>query len=166
MLVLLPIAGLYRLTAAETFTNWNGVAFGLVVPKTNLVAGEKVFASIVISNALDTEYHVPWSRNLCSCGFGEFSIVEMSSGKTIDCNLSREGRMFHSFSLGTIKGHESQSFQFDLSEGYALTNRGIFIVQAKGWLPERDAPKQRSIVLTPPLVLWLSPETESNVSSK
>jgi hypothetical protein len=162
----LLVVGLCCLNAAETFTNWNGFTLELIIPQTNLVAGGNIPASIVVSNALDTDCHIPWSKNLCSCGFAEFSIFEMISGKNIDCNLSTEGRMFHSFSLGTLTGHQSQSFQFDLGEGYALTNAGVFIVQVKGWLPYRESPKQRSVVLTPPIFLQLSPKPETNAPPK
>jgi hypothetical protein len=167
ILLFLPSLNLQRLWAETTFTNQDNLGFGLMIPKTNLIAGDKVIASMIVSNGLDVERSVGWGTgNPCSIGFGEFLIMEKSNGRKIDCAIPFEDRVgFVSESLGIMGGHQSRAFEFNLADGYALTNAGVYTVQAVGKFQYHETPNNRFTLLAPPITVWLSPKAETNSMS-
>lgn len=168
ILLFVSSASLWQLLGETTFTNQDGLGFGLVVSKTNLTVGDKVLASMIVSNGLDVERTVGWATgNPCSTKFGEFLIIEKDSGKRIDCTLPLRHRIdFVSESLGVFEGHESQEFGFNLVDGYGLTNAGIYTVQAMGKFQYHESPEKRFTLLTPPIVVYLAPKAETNSTAR
>ena len=164
------IAALGTCTAGETYTNWDGLYVGLVIPKTNVVFGDEIRASIVISNSVEKEHIVRWQTgDSCSCGFGTFEIVEVSSGKQIECKFSREERG-HIIGSGSVhlQPHQSRVFSLDLMNGYAISNAGPYSVTASRWFPLNEPPtnNQYMTVTTPPVFIFISPKPETNAPPK
>lgn len=169
-IVLFFIAALTFCRASEADTNWNGLNIGLVISETNIVVGDEISASIVISNSDESERIVRWQTgDPCNCGFGTFEIVEMSSGKEIECKFSREERG-HIIGSGSIhlQPHKSQTYDLNLTAGYAITNVGSYSVKAVSWFPINEPPTNNRYVpvKTPPLTIWLSQKEETNAPSK
>jgi hypothetical protein len=151
--------------ASESWTNWTWANIGLSIPKTNFVVGEKIPASIILSNADDRQHFIFHdSSDLSSCGFGWFSIVEVSSGKKADYSLVPSGRG----SMRLIAGHKSESFDFDLAAGYPITNAGLYNVQAVGWFPINEPPTNAANVTkaTQPIIILLSQKPKTNAPPK
>lgn len=144
-----------HVNASQTFTNWDGLVFNLVLPQTNITAGNNVPATIVVSNSTEVTRYMRVRDGICGCGFASFSIVEVSSRKTIKCALGFSGDA-SSFGLG-LQGHKSQSFDFDLKVGYGLTRAGDYSVQASGWFPLQEPPNGKlTNIITPPIIISLT----------
>lgn len=142
--------------------------FRLVIPKTNFVAGEKIPASLIASNALDRERLLDWhSGDPCWAGIGEFLIVEERSGKRMDCVAPLDERAHvMSASLGPLLDHASQEFPAELLRGYTLTHAGAYSVQAAGKFRLLESPTTYVTLTTPPVITSLSPRIETNVVEK
>jgi hypothetical protein len=162
------LIGTLCVRAETTFTNWDGLFFGITVSETNVIAGGKVAASMIVSNTLDRERYVGWSHgNACSSGFGEFLIIEKNSGKRADCIVPLEDRgAIISASLGKYEKHTARTFEFDLVEGYAVTNAGVYTVQAVGQFHSLEASDKHFTVTTPPITIVLSPSGQTNNAAK
>ena len=150
----------FPIKASESWTNWTWVNLGLSIPQTNLVIGGKILASIVVSNTVNEEHVVFYdSVQPCNCGFGWFSIVEVSSGKKVKYFFTPTG-------FGSVEkhlaGHKLESFDFDLTRCYAITNAGLYSVSVTGWFPisESLTNQQYATVVTPPIIISLSPKIE------
>jgi hypothetical protein len=168
--LLLLLVNKLCLKAAETQTNCNWITFCLSIPKTNLIAGDKVLASMVCSNSLEVgRYLYRANGDPCGPGFGDFRVVEMTSGKKNECKFPSSDRTPHSYRLDILEGHKSCAFQFDLADVYALTNAGVYIIQASGRFTTNELnkkPDRYFNVVTPPLVMSLSPKVETNTPTK
>lgn len=155
--------------ATEAHTNHDWVSFGVSISKTNFFAGDKVPASMVVSNVSETVHYLrPVHGDQCGPGFGEFQISEMTSGKTIECKFSAEQRLPYSAALDTLEGHRVESFEINLAYGYGLTNSGIYTVQAMGKFSTNDPPTASNFfsITTPPVIIYLSPKADTNAPSK
>jgi hypothetical protein len=154
--------------ASETETNWEWLTFRLVIPQTNLVIGDKMPASIVVSNILDQEHFLRFStQNRCDCGYGYFSIIESATGNKIECKFKPNGdfTMNRNFYL---PGHKSHTADFDLNAVFFMTNRGSYSVSAIGWFPVSEPPtnNQFSTIAAPPISIQLSTGTKTNAPPK
>jgi hypothetical protein len=151
-----------QLNAADTYTNCNWLSFGLSIPQTNVMFGNKIMANMVCSNTSEV---VHWLRPVhgdpCGPGFGEYWITEMISGKKVECIYSPERRLPYSSSLDIIEGHTVKSYGNNLAYGYAITNAGVYIVQASGRFSSNEPPllPVTFTVVTPPILIWVSPNT-------
>jgi hypothetical protein len=150
--------------SATVCTNFDGLHYELVLPSTNLTAGEWIGASMVISNTTETERAVGWGgADVCNTAIGEFLIVELPSQRQIPCLLppfNRGGSGSHS--LGILAGHEGRSFHSYLVEGFGLTNAGIYSIQAVGHFTSSEGPGHWIELITPPLLIKLSPKPDKN----
>jgi hypothetical protein len=141
--------------ASETWANWTWVNLGLSIPKTNAVVGGKISASILLENSVDADQIFYFdSHNPCASGFGYFSITEVSSGKTVEYLFSPSGQG----SYKPITGHKELHFKFNLADGYALSNAGLYSISAVGWFPMNKLPTNSVIIQTPPIIINLSPK--------
>jgi hypothetical protein len=151
--------------ASESWTNWNWASLGLAMPQTNVFVGGKIPASITVSNVTDEPHSIHLTTgDRCSCGFYFFSIIELSTGRSIECKIPREERTIGgSFSPG-VASHKSMSFDFDIADGYTMTNAGFYNVQAIGWFRTSEPPtnRQHATVTTPPILIKLLPKPETN----
>ena len=146
--------------ASESWTNWTWVNIGLSIPQTNLTVGGKINASILVSNTVDEARIVYRDSGPCNCGFGYFSIIEVSSGKKIKYPFVPSG--FGSFQ--PLAGHKFESFDFDLTDGYVITNAGLYSVSVVGWFPLNEPPtnSQHAMVETPSIIINILPKVETN----
>lgn len=143
---------------ASCSTNQDGLALFLTVPKTDFFCGEKIPATIIVSNMTTIERRLDWATgNPCSTGFGEFWIVETNSNRTISCQLPLEDRAnFVSQSLDSLEGHQLRTFQKNLVYGYALTNAGNYSIQFTGRFWPSKSTDGGGILTTPPLMISVS----------
>ncbi len=165
---ILFFAGTSFVYADSCLTNYDNLAFGLVIQKTNLIAGERIPVSMTVSNMLGHERKIPWATgNPCGTGFGEYIITEKTSGKRLECQLTPDDRnRYVSQSLGIFAGHETQIFEHDLVGGYAVTNAGVYLVEATGRFEFAKSPGKYFNLTTPPITVLLSPRVEANASAK
>ncbi len=166
--MLLFMATLQSSVAIETDTNWSWLNLRLVIPETNLMVGDNISASIVVSNITKNEHILHCSAdNPCSCGFGRFSIIESITGEKPECRFKSDGAILSNY-LISLQSHEFRVFDFDLVAAYAITNAGIYSVSAVGWFPLSEQPtnNQHATMTTPPILIRLSPKTETNTLPK
>jgi hypothetical protein len=163
----LLVCGLLPANATGIATNWNGFAFWLDLPKTNFTAGERVLVSLVVSNTMDTARPMSWDKgNRCNSGLGEFVITDQTSGRRVACPLPPHER-YRSMGAGMaeLEGHDAKAFSGDLVAGYALTNVGVYSVQAVVGLAYLGVQDQGATLLTPPLVIRLSPRGSASATA-
>ncbi|MEJ0091057.1 MAG: hypothetical protein WDM80_15105 [Limisphaerales bacterium] len=156
-----------NINAAETCTNCNWLSFGLSIPQTNIIVGDEILVSMICSNISDVEHNLSGLHaDACGTGFGEYQIIEMTSGKKFECQISLNNRIPHSYSLNVLKPHIEQSFTNNLAYAYAITNAGSYIVQAAGQFRLHE-PKNRqySTLITPPILITISPKVITNTPS-
>jgi len=150
------------LYGAEASTNWNWLSLSLSIGQTNSAVGEKIPVTMIVSNCADIDHIVYCNEgDPCVCGPGKISIVEVASGKTIECKLStlqRAGLQNNYFTK--IQGHNSKEFNLDLISGYEITNAGFYQVQGLGWFPttEPSTNHEFTAVSTPPVIILLTPK--------
>jgi hypothetical protein len=141
-------------TAAESFTNWDGLTLRLVLSQTNFVAGTPISASITVSNAAATGRIIWYSKRICDCGFGSFIIHEISSEKEVKCAIFDND--FSSSAFG-LRPNQTQSFNFNLKSAYAITNPGDYSIQATARFPLYEPPNgQFTNIVTPPIIISLT----------
>jgi hypothetical protein len=162
------LANALYLRAAETKTNSNWISFGLFIPKTNLVVGDRILASMICSNSTEMGHYLYGAHgDPCGTGFGEFWITETTSGDKVQCRF--KDRMPYSYQLDLLEGHTERGFSFDLRDVYHLTNTGVYAIQASGRFTTnnlKEKPDHYFSVVTPPIIISLSPKVETNVPPK
>lgn len=149
-------------------TNWSWLNFSLSIPKTSFVVGEKIPASIVVSNITNEGHLLRWrADDPCGCGFGKFLIIGAFSTKTNQCKFSPDSSFLGSRQI-LLESHTSKSFEFDLAAMYFFTNTEPYSVIVKGWFPinGETANRQYFTVQTPAIVIQLSSKGETNTPSK
>lgn len=170
-MLLLPLAFFSNITAfaddISCVTNRNGLALFLTIPQTNIICGDKISITVIVSNMTSIERRLDWATgNPCSTGFGEFRIVETGSGKLLDCQLPLEDRVnFLSHSLDYLGSHEVKRFEKNLAYGYAVTNVGIYSIQFAGSFRSLKTPDIFFDLTTPPIEISISSKTTDTSSS-
>lgn len=161
------LVNLVALRAAETWTNFNWVALGLRMPKTNLLVGEPIPTSISCSNTFESGRYIYGKNSICGPWFASYRVTELASSKLIECiytpNPSASGR------LDILYPHKNISFQLDLAPIYHLTNAGTYTVQAMGIFTTNEIGKtlsQQFILTTPPIIVKLLSKPETNKPSQ
>lgn len=150
-------------------TNWNGLALKLVIPETNMVIGDAICASLIISNTASVEQVVRWNTgDPCGCGFGLFEITDMSSGKQIKCHIPDDERSVIGAGMINLTPHRTHGFDANLLAGYSLTNSGLYSVRGVHYFYSSEPPTNRQTipVVTPPIVILLCPKTGTNSPPK
>lgn len=148
----------------EVSTNWNWLSLTLSIAQTNLAVGERIPVAIIVSNCADVDHTFYCNEgDPCVCGPGKISVVEVVSGKEMECKLStlqRAGLQNNYFTR--IQSHASKEFRPDLISGYEITNAGSYQIQGLGWFPTMEPPTNHEFtaVTTPPLIISLSPKTQ------
>ena len=147
-------------------TNWNGIAFQLVMPGTNLFVGDPIPVSLVMSNASDRDQIVRWqSGDPCGCGFGLFEIMDLSSGNPMECKSPDHQRPIIGAGMIGLKPHQSHGYDSNLLMGYSLTNSGLYSIRGVHYfyVTEPPTPTNRQIVsvATPPVKILLSYKTNA-----
>jgi hypothetical protein len=154
-------ASVLPVDAADTSTNWAWLDIQLSIPQTNFVLGSSMPVSIVISNTSDHENHVHWlGINNCSCGFAHFSIMEISSGKQVECKIPSYNWSIIDANDPKIAPHDSKAFNFDLAGGYDFTNSGPYKVEVVGTFPLSSVPTVYTNLNTPPIDIFLTPNVK------
>ncbi len=150
------------------FTNQDDLFFEIVMPKTNWVAGEKITASMVISNISSVTRMIPWQYgDPCTTGFGEYLIINGKTGKRLDCIVSLENRTtIGPNSLGLFEKDEFKRFESNLTRVYGLTNAGDYWIQATGRFQYVGSPEKYFTLVTPRITISLSPKAETNAPPK
>jgi len=152
---------------ASTSTNWEGLVIELTMPKTNFVAGEQILASIVVSNSLRSECVITsLDRDPCRAGFGEFLIIEQRSGKRVNCAVPMNQRIHGEERQHRLFWHESKEFAAELVGGYAITNSGVYTVQAMGRFRLVGPPDKHCPAVTPPICISFSRGIETLAALK
>jgi hypothetical protein len=142
---------------ASASTNWEGLVIELNMPKTNFVTGEQILASIVVSNSLRSECVITsLDRDPCKAGFGEFLIIEQRSGKRVHCAVPMNQRIHGEEKQHRLLWHESKEFAAELVGGYAITNSGVYTVQAMGKFRLIGPPDKHCPAVTPPIYISFS----------
>jgi len=152
-------------------TNWNGLSFQLVMPQTNWFIGDSISASLVMSNAAASKQIVRWNTgDVCGCGFGLFEIVNLSSGKQIKCHIPDNERTVMGAGMVGLIPNQSYGFDANLVAGYSLTNSGLYSVRGIHYFYVTEPPtptnRQTIPVVTPPIIISLSPKTDANSPPK
>lgn len=143
-------------------TNWEGVVFELNMPKTNFMAGEQILASIVVSNSLRSECVITsLDRDPCKAGFGEFLIIQQRSGKRVHCAVAMNQRIHGEEKQHRLLWHEAKEFAAELVGGYAITNAGVYTVQAVAKFRLVGPPDKHCTAVTPPIHISLSGGTKT-----
>lgn len=154
----------------ESSTNWNWAHFALNIPQQKLILNDEIHASIVVSNTSEAQHLVRWvADNPCGYGFGEFRILDISSGNIIECrHPPDEHGVVTLTGASHLQDHMSKTFDFNLAAAYTITNAGVYSVQAIGWFPASEPPtnNQYVTVITPPILISLSPKVETNAPPK
>jgi hypothetical protein len=144
--------------ATDTSTNWTWLDVQLSIPQTNFALGSSMPVSIVISNTSDQENQVHWlGINNCSCGFAHFSIVEISSGKQVECKIPSYNWSIIDANDPKIPPHDSKAFNFDLAGGYDFTNPGPYKVEVVGTFPLSSGHAVYTNLHTPPIDIFITP---------
>lgn len=149
--------------AGETSTNWDWLNFKLIVSKTNFFIGDKIPATLVVSNIVKNEHVLRYSHDWpCTCGFGTFSVTEVATGNKYECNYRFDGAMLSNSRI-LMQSHQSKGFDFDLSGNYTLTNPGVYCIRGVAWFPLSEPPTDRRYtnVITPPIFIILSPKAQA-----
>jgi hypothetical protein len=121
--------------ATGVYTNVNGMVLGLEFPVTNLVAGERLEGTMIISNASQARVGVGWERG----GFNDTSIgnfVVLDDAGSILPNTLPNHFRFSRLSMSSSRGSDfnpgsSVRFEGDVVWIYSgLTNPGNYWVKA------------------------------------
>lgn len=152
-------------SASETvvFTNWNGLSFRLEMQKTNFFVGETIEAGISLSNLTDNaRMFASEVGDPCRAGIGEFLITRQKTGDRVKCAYSQSERgHIISAKLAMLDPHELEEFGADLSRGYALTNVGVYSLQAVASFRVLDATPTNCTAITPPITIIISAPSHS-----
>jgi hypothetical protein len=151
-----------------TFTNVDQVVLGLELGATNVSAGDRLPATMLISNASPFELQYRWftAAGWKDTTIGDFVITDVDGTrlpKTVplyEVSHSGSGRTLH------FRPGEAHRFEGDVVYGYSLTNPGIYFVRAIAMVPTTNAPApdrlagDRMVIETPPLAITVIPRPE------
>jgi hypothetical protein len=139
------------------FTNWDGLHFGLCIAGTNFTSTDEIYATIIVSNALNAPRELSWSDgDPCGTGFkfGGFLITNLTIGKLVSCSRPFDERVGFMGRLATIDPHQIfEPVSIDLMRGFPLTNVGTYSIQAQGNFKSLASPDSVFTLTSPPLLI-------------
>lgn len=155
--------------ASSVYTNISGMVLGLEVSTTNLLAGEPLSGTMIISNASQTRVGVGWYRGgFNDTGIGNF--VVMNEAGTILPNTLPNYLLGNRASMTSSRGSDfhpgaSVRFEGDVVWNYSgLTNPGNYWVKAT--IPRVPSTNSQSPTTfqgeTPWLAITVSPRPEGS----
>jgi hypothetical protein len=120
-----------------TYTNINGMVLGLQFPTTNLVAGERLMGTMIISNASQSSVSVHWLLdNQRDAGIGDFFVTD-ESGQTLPRTV-----LAYYMQAGVrpdrtepLTPGSTLTFEGDVVWAYSLTNPGNYLIKAVAQVP-------------------------------
>jgi hypothetical protein len=143
--------------ATAAYTNVNGIVLGIVMATTNVVAGDRLRASMIVSNASDTPTDmVVWKQwGYQDTEIGNFVVTDESGyvlPRTVPYYdmgmMGHSGRPFPPGASGTFEG--------DVVWGCSVTNPGTYLVKAVARVPGS------MVIETPPLAITVTPRGEAS----
>jgi hypothetical protein len=152
-------------SAAATYTNVNDVVLGLEFPQTSVVAGERLAANMIISNASSFElrYSTFSGRGARDTTIGDFVVRDESgyfSRKTVpvtEWEMRGSGRPLH------FRPGHAEIFGGDVVYGYSLTNPGTYFIKAVAVVPTTNQPApdqvagETMVIETPAVEITVTP---------
>ena len=146
---------------AVVYTNLNGMSLGLELTRTNIVAGERLIATMIVSNASKVMTEITWTKGAegdFDTGIGRFMIID-ETGYTLPKTVPWRLRQAMGVRGTPFEPGASQRFDGDLVWGYSLTNPGNYIVKAIAALPLTNDTGARLTFMaeTPPVEITVMP---------
>jgi hypothetical protein len=144
-------------------SNW--VAFKMDISRTNFTVGDPIVASVTISNTSAESHWIEVNTvgNPCAAGDAKFLIFEVGSGKQVQCAAPREQQAGYSAKSFTLGPHDTSQHESRLGRAFAITNAGLYSVRAVCAFNYADVYGPKFTLTTPPIVILLSPSTETNL---
>ena len=163
----LMATGLFAVSRVDT--NVNGLVLTLELPTTNLVAGERLKAIMVVSNASSVVVPLSWDMHLrfLDTGIGRFVVADDTGyvlPRTIPSHYTELGGIRPEMSEPISVGKQSRSFDGDVVWFYSgLTNPGNYLIKAIGKLPLTNTllPVITFEAETPWIAMTVTPRPES-----
>jgi hypothetical protein len=111
---------------------------------------------------------IPWAfGDACTTGFGEYLIVDGKTGRRLDCIVPLANRTsIGPSSLGHFGKNDSKCFESDLTSVYGITNSGIYWIQAVGRFSYIESPSKQFTISTPPVIIFISRNVDTNAPPK
>lgn len=160
------LTGGFQVSAATSSTNYDGLYYTLVLPRTNVIAWEPIEASIGFSNGVAVERHadIGWGE-ACKTPYGSLIISNLDAQKRMDIVIPMPFRYNPGGStIGSFIPGERREWPVvpDLTLGYGLTNVGVYSVQAVESFFYVEDPNRQFTLTTPPLYLYITNGTPKN----
>jgi hypothetical protein len=164
LLIILISLAITGFGAVVTSTNVDGIVLRLELAATRVVAGERLNASMVVSNASQAIPRLKWQRQqgYRDTGIGDFVVTD-DIGHALPKTVPFYEMEFIGSSGGDFPPGKSETFAGDLVYSYSLTNPGTYQVKSIAMVPQpRDATFDAMVIETPSLSITVEPRPEQS----